>query len=411
MRVYSLENPVQRYDWGSPDGLASALGVPNPEGGPVAELWMGAHPKAPSLALVEGRRVALDALVAAEPEAVLGPASVARFGPALPFLFKALSAGAPLSIQAHPAKRKAERGFERENLAGIPRDAPERNYRDANHKPEMAVALTRFEGLCGFRPVEEIVENIRLLSPDGHSRIAGRLERNPGRVELSVLFYSTISAPEEDKQAALARVRPRVERLLAEGGLGPAREKALRWAKRLFELFPGDIGALAPLLLNLVALEPGEAVFIGAGELHAYLEGTALEIMANSDNVIRGGLTRKHVDVPELISVLTFSPATPVVFGPERVSESEELYPAFAPDFQLSRLRPRRGSPLRRSPLGPEILLCGEGAFAIREGGGAVELSRGASAFVRADAEEYEIEGEGTLFAASVPRGGRPEEP
>lgn len=411
MRIYSLENPIQRYDWGSVDGLREALGLPNPEGGPAAELWMGAHPKAPSLALVEGKRVALDALVAADPEAVLGAASVARFGPALPFLFKALSAGTPLSIQAHPAKRKAERGFERENLAGIPRDAPERNYRDANHKPEMAVALTRFEGLCGFRPVEEIVENVRLIAPDDHSRIAGRLERNPGKVELSVLFYSTISAPAEDKKAALARVRPHIERLLAEGRLDAGKERAFSWARRLFDLYPGDIGALAPLLLNLVVLEPGEAIFIGAGELHAYLEGTALEIMANSDNVIRGALTRKHVDVPELISVLTFSPAVPVVFGPERLSEFEELYPPLAPDFQLSRLRPRRGAPVRRAPLGPEILLCGEGSFTLREDGGAVELARGASAFVRADAGEYSIEGEGTLFAASVPSGARPQVP
>ena len=160
MRIYRLENPAQRYAWGSASGITEALGIPNPGGGPLAEIWMGAHPSAPSTALVEGGRVGLDALIGRDPEAYLGETVVDRFGDSLPFLFKALSAGKPLSIQAHPSKRKARIGFERENLAGTPIDAPERNYRDPNHKPEMVVALTRFELICGFRPGGEIIEKL-----------------------------------------------------------------------------------------------------------------------------------------------------------------------------------------------------------------------------------------------------------
>ncbi|HRY53551.1 MAG TPA: mannose-6-phosphate isomerase, class I [Spirochaetia bacterium] len=408
MRIYKLDNPVQRYAWGSRDGIASALGVPNPGGGPFAELWMGAHPSAPSQVEAEGRKLGLDELIAADPEACLGSVCVERFGRELPFLFKALSAGSPLSIQAHPGKRKAELGFERENLSGIPVDAPERNYRDPNHKPEASVALTRLELLCGFRPIAEIIENVRALGSGRYSHAFDRLERNPGRAELSVLFYGIVSAEEGIRHETLEHARRDVEELLASGGVPPGREGAFRWVLRLMELFPGDIGALAPLVLNLVEVETGQSVAIAPGELHAYLSGTCLELMANSDNVIRGALTGKHVDLPELVSVLSFNPERVRPVGPEPASGGEECYPLFVPDFQISRITLRPGEPWERRGSGPEILLCAQGEAEIAggaPGSGGLRLARGESAFAAADSGRLSARAEGgaLLYRAFVP--------
>lgn len=403
MKILRLDNPVQRYAWGSTDGLERVLGIPNPSGSPAAELWMGAHPKAPSRVLVGGHSLRLDEYVAADPRGVLGAAVEARFEGGLPFLLKALSAAKPLSIQAHPAKLKAERGFDREELAGIPRDAPERNYRDRNHKPEMAVALTRFEGLCGFRPVAEIVENMLLLAPGEHRRILARLERGPGRVELSVFFYTLVSMDGAQGRGMLEAAKDRITRLLEEDRLPADRVEAFRWVLRLMALCPGDIGALSPLILNHVSMEPGEGIFIGPGELHAYLGGTALEIMANSDNVIRGALTDKHVDLPELASVLTFVPERAVPALPAAEAGGEERYPVLAPDFEISRLGLAAGERLGREASGPEILLATAGELHLSAAGESLRLSRGESAFVRADAGGYAIEGEGMLYRAGVP--------
>lgn len=402
MKLFKLENPIQDYSWGSVDGLGACLGLPNPEGRPQAEMWMGAHPKAPSILEDGGRRVRLDDYIQEAPESCLGPEALARFGRGLPFLFKALSAARPLSIQAHPSKKKAERGFERESLAGIPIDAADRSYRDRNHKPEMVVALTPFEGLFGFRPIGEIVENIKLISPRDSERLVGRLARNPGRVELSVFFYSLISADPVAKADMLADAAPVIEALLESGAVPEGRREAFRWTRRLRELYPGDIGVLAPLLLNHVVLQPGESLYVGAGELHAYLKGESLELMANSDNVIRGGLTEKHVDVPELVSVLTFDSGRALPFRAEPVSESEELYPCLAPDFRLSRITVQGGK-VERAVSSPEILLCVEGSVSLSDGPGSLEIGRGGAAFVRADAKGYAIGGNGVVYRAFLP--------
>jgi mannose-6-phosphate isomerase len=406
MKLYRLENPVQRYAWGSADGLSACLGLPNPEGGPMAEMWMGAHPKAPSIALTEDGRKPLDGLIRAEPAAFLGQRAVEGFGPALPFLLKALSAAGPLSIQAHPEKRRAERGFERENLAGIPLDAPERNYRDPNHKPEMVMALTRFEGLFGFRPIDEIIGNIRLIAPTTFERYAGKLSRNPGRVELSVLFYSLVSSDPSSKADLIGRAAVMAARLLSGGQVPEGMEAAFRWMLRLSELYPGDIGCLAPIMLNYVALEPGEALYVPPGELHAYLHGESLELMANSDNVIRGALTSKHVDLPELLAVLTFDSRSPKPFRALPSAPGEEAFPVLAPDFRLSRLCPG-GQEVARVPSGPEILLCASGHVRLSEAGGSVELGRGEAAFVRADCGRYSMTGDGVAYRAFLPEAGR----
>lgn len=279
MRIYPLDNPVQRYAWGSADGIRNALGIPNPSGGPLAELWMGAHPSAPSRATVDGERIGLDELIARSPEEALGDAVVEKLGRSLPFLFKVLSAGTPLSIQAHPSKKKAQLGFERENRAGIPVDAAERNYRDPNHKPEMAVALTRFEFMCGFRPVAEILENLRLVAPTELERALDRLESDPSRIGLSVFFYGLMSADERAHARLLQAAAERVAAALDSKAVPSGREESFRWTLRIMDFFPGDVGAVLPLVLNHVVLEPGQAAFIAPGELHAHLAGTCLEIM------------------------------------------------------------------------------------------------------------------------------------
>jgi mannose-6-phosphate isomerase len=424
MRIYRLENPIQRYAWGSANGITDTLGIPNPGGGPLAEVWMGAHPSAPSTVCVAGVRIGLDELVRRSPVGVLGPKVLDELGPTLPFLFKVLSAGTPLSIQAHPSKRKARLGFDHEEHGGIPVDAPERNYRDPNHKPEMAVALTRFELICGFRPVCEIVENMRLVAPGEFERALERLERDPNRVELSVFFYSLISADERLRAQFLANASRRIAAVLETKNYPVGSEGAFRWALRIMDIFPGDVGAILPLVLNHIVLEPGEAAFIAPGELHAHLTGTCLEIMANSDNVIRGALTPKFVDLPELVSVLSFNPEKVQPVLPSVTAAYEETYPTFVPDFELSRISVGTKQRYRRRSRGPEILLCASGkAGMICPGSSAQDLSRfdeesvennssivlerGETAFAAADACDYEIVGVGSdavVFRASVPQ-------
>lgn len=405
MPFFRLQNPIQHYDWGTADAIPALLGIENPEGRPYAELWMGAHPKAPSIAETGDGRVSLDRLIARDPAAALGAPVADRFGPALPFLFKVLSSARPLSIQAHPPKLKAERGFEKENDQSVPLDAPERNYRDPNHKPEMLVALEDFEGLCGFRPIPEILRLIRIVAPREFDRIAGSLARNPGKVELSVLFYRFLSYSSNLKRDLLYYTERRIRRIL-DHEPDPDLRDTLSWILTLLRLHPGDIGALAPLILNHFRLAPGQAVFIEPGQIHAYLRGTGLEIMANSDNVLRGALTAKNIDIPELLSVLSFVPAGVRVFGPARAGESVEEYPSRAAEFRLDRIRLEPGRPVPRRRPGPEILLCMEG-WATLSGepagsGGSLALERGGSAFIPADVREYSIAGNGLAFRAGV---------
>lgn len=406
MHIYRLDNPVQRYAWGSVNGISETLGIPNPGGAPLAEIWMGAHPSAPSTAIVDGKRMGLDELVRLSPTSVLGPKVVEELGKTLPFLFKVLSAGSPLSIQAHPSKRKAQLGFEREELTGIPVNAPERTYRDPNHKPEMAVALTRFEFICGFRPVTEIIENMRLAAPGEFEHSLDRLEGDPSRVELSVFFYSLISADRSARERLLASASTRIAAALDAKKIPEGREGAFRWALRIMEIFPGDVGAIIPLLLNHVVLEPGQAAFIAPGELHAHLTGTCLEIMANSDNVIRGALTPKFIDLAELVSVLSFNPERVTAVLPSPSAPCEEAYPTFVPDFEISRISVGPGRRYRRSSRGPEILLCiSSRAELACPDESPLLLGRGEAAFVAADACDYELSGgvETTVFRASVP--------
>jgi mannose-6-phosphate isomerase len=411
MAIYPLDNTIQKYSWGDRRFMPDFMGKDNPANEPWAELWMGAHPKAPSIAVCpDGSRLQLDALIEGDPVGMLGRDTFDRFAGTLPFLFKILSAGRPLSIQAHPSKLKAQRGFAKEQEAGIPLDAPERNYRDANHKPETVVALTRFDGICGFRPIDEIISNIKLASGARWRKYAGRLAEDPGKLELSVLFYNMVSLKDQNKANVLNATRLRGERILMDEPPGSPIAATFGWILKLMNEYPGDIGALAPLLFNLFRLEPGQALFLDAGEPHAYLGGLAAEIMANSDNVLRGGLTSKYIDIPELISVLNFDSHPIKILEPRPGPDGFCSYPAYCDDFLISRARPAGSIAVTDRPPTPEILLCTEGELEIRvpsaargQGEQAVVIRKGESLFVPACEAAYRISGTGELFRAGLP--------
>ncbi|MEM8931397.1 MAG: mannose-6-phosphate isomerase, class I [Acidobacteriota bacterium] len=384
MTLLALRNTVQTYDWGSRTAIPTLQGRP-PSAEPEAELWMGAHPKAASEVLWDGVWTPLDAVIRRAPEAVLGAAVRRSYGPRLPFLFKVLAAAKPLSIQAHPAVAQAVAGFERENAAGIPLDDDARNYRDRHHKPEVLCALTEFTVLRGFRPIAESAERLGRLGID--------LPTGSWRELLTAFLAIEQGAP---ILAPIAELDPDDDDLV------------LRWARRLADAFPGDRGALAPFLLELVELAPGEAVFTGPGILHAYLQGVGIELMASSDNVLRGACTSKHVDAAELTRIVRFEATDDGRVVPER-TDGVQRFLSPADEFLLSRLQVTPDRPhVRRGEqrLGVEILLATEGEGRLISDRGDARPYRHGDAFLvtGGEAAGYRIEGAATWFRAEVAR-------
>ncbi|MFI9152653.1 mannose-6-phosphate isomerase, class I [Streptomyces sp. NPDC053367] len=378
-----LDNTVRPYAWGSTTAIPRLLGV-EPTGEPQAELWMGAHPGAPSRT---GRGTLVE-VIDADPVRELGEATVARFGPRLPFLFKVLAAGAPLSLQVHPDLEQARQGYADEERRGVPIDAPHRNYKDPNHKPELICALTEFDGLCGFRDPLRSAELLDGLGVDSLKPYADLLHAHPEDAALREMLTAVLSADPEDMAHTVAEATAACVRL--GGPYAPYAELAHH--------FPGDAGVIAAMLLNHVRLQPGEALYLGAGIPHAYLGGLGVEIMANSDNVLRCGLTPKHVDVPELLRVVRFEAADPGVLRPEASPDGEEVYEAPIDEFRLSRyVLPPGGASHDLTRATPQILLCTAGTIHAGEH----RLTSGASVFVPAG-ETAEVSGTGTLFRATV---------
>jgi mannose-6-phosphate isomerase len=394
---FLLDNPVQNYAWGSRTAIAELLGRPLPAAEAEAELWIGAHPRAPSRICDPPGLGTLAAAIEADPVGLLGPDVCERFGNELPFLLKVLAAAEPLSIQAHPNREQARRGWHRENDEGIPLDAPRRNYRDPNHKPELVCALSSFVALKGFRPPADIASGLAPVAGPELRLEVGRLDRERTSAALRALFTRLMTLEEEEREAL-------IQRALAEADRRGRREPAWEWVTRLHARYPGDIGVLAPLYLNLVTLAGEEALFLPAGELHTYLEGTAVEIMANSDNVLRGGLTPKHIDVPELLAVLTFEGRPPEVLHPQAAGRSETVFRTPTEEFELGLLRVSRDGPHVSPPgRGVEILLGLEGEAVLRATGRDLPLGRGSAVFVPATTRSYAIEGEARLVRARVP--------
>ena len=392
--IVPLDNPVQNYAWGSRTAIADLLGRPSPEGRPEAELWIGAHPQAPSRVAVAGAPRTLEALIRSAPEAMLGAERARRWAGDLPLLMKMIAAADPLSIQCHPNREQALAGFAREDAQGLPRDAPQRNYRDPNHKPELVVALTRFVGLKGFRRVEEIARGLGSLEVPELRAAAASLDDADG---VKRLFAWLWSRPTAERVSLVGRAVAAAARRRDE-------DVAFSWMERLYAKYPGDIGVFAPLLLNLIELAPEEGLFLSAGELHAYLEGTAMEVMASSDNVLRGGLTPKHVDVPELLAVGVFRPSPPVVLRPVPGSPGERVYRTPAPEFELAFLQVAPDAPFAAGVgHGPELMLGLDGSATITAEGASWPLGRGRSVFVPAAVGAYQIEGEARISRARVP--------
>lgn len=381
-----LRNAVRPYAWGSRTAIAELLGDPVPAPHPQAELWLGAHPADSSVLLhADGRRTALVEALRADPRRHLGSCCAARWGSRLPFLLKVLAAEEPLSLQAHPSAAQAAEGFTREEALGIPRDAPDRNYTDASHKPELICALTELHALAGFRAPERTVELLAELDVPSLEPYRAMLAAEPNADGLRTVFTTWITMPEPGVKALLPQILDACVALLRRHG-GHFRNEC-RVVLELAEAYPGDVGVLAALLLNHVVLASGVALYLPAGNLHSYLRGTAVEISANSDNVLRGGLTAKHIDVPELLRVLDFGYRELMVQSGQRVGPHETAYPTPAEEFQLTRLdwAPGEADPIcLRSPC-PQILLCTQGSVQLwSPDAGRVTVGRGASVWLAA---------------------------
>jgi mannose-6-phosphate isomerase len=360
--------------------------MPTPSAHPEAELWFGAHPAAPAIVRDDARQNTLLEVIDADPRAELGTLCAERYDGRLPFLMKILAAEEPLSLQAHPSLQQAKEGFARENERGIDVGAPDRNYRDENHKPELVVALSEFHALAGFRDVRETVDLLRVLQVPELDSHLGMIAGQPDSQGLRALFTTWITLPESALSTLIPAVLAGAIRYLESGQDRFASEA--RTVLEIGENYPLDPGVLAVLLLNRVTLAPGEGLYLPAGNLHAYLWGTAVEVMANSDNVLRGGLTPKHVDVPELLRVLDFTPVAPGDIAPSiHTMNSELIYQTPAAEFRLSKVELdgtglRRPSSILFDVPGPQILLCTTGSIELRGPSGHLVVPQGRAAWL-----------------------------
>lgn len=395
-----IEGTIRSYDWGSRTALAELTGRAAPTDRPEAEMWFGAHPAAPSTVVSEG--VALDRFIASDAERQLGAGRES-----LPFLLKLLAASRALSVQAHPSKAQAEAGFAAENVAGVPLDAFERNYKDDNHKPELVVALTPFSALAGFRPVADTVALLQALDLPELKVYIDTLASGDDEAALRQVFTEWVTLSSQDVDALVTAVVARCSSYSSDANPERLSEwmiPSLETVTRLAEDFPGDCGILCSLLLNFVRLQPGEALYLDAGQLHAYLGGTAVEIMANSDNVLRSGLTSKNVDVQELLCVLTFAPLS----DPAIAADEGGVFNTPAPDFRLRRITAGNSAEVT----GPAIVLSvrdahsedPEAAVLLRTEGDSCEtdLASGHAVWVGAHSQPVRVEVRGENSQAFI---------
>jgi mannose-6-phosphate isomerase len=398
-RISVMKNTVQEYAWGSYTAIAELLGTASPAKTPQAELWMGAHPKAPSMVICDGNWISLLELIKKNPNHILGKKVAENFDNRLPYLFKVLAAAKPLSIQAHPAIDQAKQGFERENRQGIPIDAYNRNYKDDNHKPECICAHTLFWGLNGFRKISSIVGLMEKICPQGLKKQLDTLRDQQSPVELKIFFQTLMTMNHKQRTRIIAHAVSNAKKIADDN-------PAYKWMIDLHKEYPSDIGVFSPILLNLICLEPGQAMFLPAGELHAYLDGVGIELMANSDNVLRGGLTSKYIDMPELLNVLNFEEREVNILETKQINECEWVYETHAEEFILSVIHVKEGiiytSPVHRSI---EILLCTDGKAMITDIGKSHELAiaKGTSILIPAGVTKYSLKGNATLYKAAVP--------
>lgn len=403
-----LRGAIRTYAWGSRTAIADFTGRSAPTAHPEAELWLGAHPADPAFVVGPAGERSLLEVVRADPEGQLGFAVRSRFGDTLPFLVKVLAADEPLSLQAHPSAEQAIDGYAREDRAGVPVSSPVRNYRDRSHKPEVIIALEAFEALAGFRPVARTIELMQALRVPNLEPFIALLQGQSDAAGLRALFTTWITAPQPDIDVLVPAVLDGAIDYLRCGA--SEFEAEAKTVLELGERYPGDAGVLAAMLLNRMHLDPGQALYLPAGNLHAYLRGVGVEVMANSDNVLRGGLTPKHVDVPELLRVLDFTPASEATLHPPVERDGFKLaYRTPAAEFAVSvlvldgdNLGHEVDVPCAHD--GPQILLCAQGAAEVSAKAGAVVLERGSAAWVSAGDGPLRMVAEGptTMFRTTV---------
>jgi mannose-6-phosphate isomerase len=396
-----LDPVIQPYAWGSHTAIAELQGRPAPTAEPEAELWMGAHPSAPSV--VErpgagpGARITLDAVIAADPAGELGASLVARFGGRLPFLLKVLAAQTALSIQVHPSREQAEAGFPDENDRGLQPGAKGRNYVDDWPKPEILCALTRFEYLAGMRTTADAAELLRALGVGQLEPLAVALAEATDPGVLTQALATILTWPAAERSGLVAAVVDGAARLAAGTGRHAAAAAAI---VRISGEHPGDLGIVGALLLRHGVLQPGQAIFMPAGGLHAYLHGTGVELLANSDNVVRAGLTPKHIDVRELLKLTDPAVAAPVL-EPRPLGHGIAVYDSPAPEFRLYRAELGAGDVALPGDGGPRLVLCTEGTGVLRAGGVSLKVTKGESCYLSAADGAVTGSGPASLFIAA----------
>jgi len=393
-----LENAVQEYAWGSYTAIAKLLDESSPSDVPQAELWMGAHPKAPSRVRYDGKTVSLQKIIKDKPKDILGETVADKFKNKLPYLLKVLAAARPLSVQAHPNIAKAKEGFKRENEQGIFINAPNRNYKDANHKPECICALTTFWALNGFRKIIDIISFLEKICPQGLGNMLDELRNRPDSKGLKIFFKALMTLSQKEKIQVIDEAANNAQKL-------EKKDPAFEWIIKLYKEYQEDIGVISPAFLNLICLKPDQAMFLFAGELHSYLDGLGIELMANSDNVLRGGLTPKHVDVPELTKVVNFEERNIKILQCQEENINECIYTSRAEEFILSVIsvdsKKNYTSTAVRSA---EILLCTDGQATITDfdNNENISLKKGKSVIVPASVRVYNIQGKAVFYKASV---------
>ncbi|MBM7830053.1 mannose-6-phosphate isomerase [Agromyces cerinus] len=407
----AIDNTPRDYAWGSTTAIAAFRGTEE-SGAPEAELWLGAHPGSPARMLDAASvgHADLAAWIEADPEQALG-ARLAAEGARLPFLLKVLAAAAPLSLQAHPTPAQARAGYAREEADGVPLAAYDRNYKDEFHKPELIVAVSdTFDALSGFRPLSEVQGVLEVL----RAADAAAEEPDPGALDLLEARLSGEHALSDTVEWLLRDGRggdtgeaswviDRVTALAASAtALASPYALSFETVGALAEAYPGDPGVVISLLLNRVRLVRGEALYLAAGNVHAYLDGLGIELMAASDNVLRGGLTPKHIDVAELLDVLDFTPITAPYLTPVEISPGVTVYRPGVPDFELYRVEP--ATQVARVVLdGPAIVVVeGDGVVIGGGTGASVALGRGESVYVTPDERTLEISGAGIAWIATT---------
>ena len=388
---FPMENIIQDYIWGSRTSISKLLGIHNPDNAHQAEIWMGAHPNGCSKIKVDGETQLLSDFINQDKAAVLTAATEAQFGE-LPYLFKVLAAGEALSVQVHPSKAQAEAGFAKEEAAGIPRNAANRNYKDPNHKPELVYALTPYQAMNGFREFDQTIALFKQVNISVIASLVAAFAAAPNSKGLETFFSAILSLQGEAKVAA-------VSELLAYATANKE-DELFALILELAEQHPGDIGLFTPLMLNVITLQPGEAMFLYACTPHAYLKGTGLEIMANSDNVLRAGLTPKYIDVKELVSCTKFDaiPFDTLQFTPEE-KQGGLYYAIPVDDFKFALFE--SVTDLTLSSQSAEILLALDSDVTLtHQSGEKVTINKGQSVFIPAYAGQYQLTAKGRVARA-----------